>query len=368
MKIVSVSVIAIRLPFLVPFKIAYTSYHDMPSIIVKIETDKRLIGFGEGVANQHVTGETWESTYSIIHRYLAPAIIGENPFNIERIHQQMNSAIYGMPTAKAAIDIACFDIMGKASGQPVFNLIGGKYYPSLTFTRVIGIQSPEKMAEEAKQLISQGTTCLKIIVGTDLVTDIERIRAVSTVIGRNIQMRIDVNQGWKNRSTAISVLKQIDDLNIDWIEQPINADDLLGLADVRKNTSIPIMVDEGLRYKELREVIIYEAADYANIKLMKCGGIYPALKLIHQAELAGIQCVIGSMIESSIATAAGAHLASAQKNVVGNELSGPLLMDTDVASLHYEDNKLYLHDEPGLGIQVNEEVLDRLKIYSDFVN
>lgn len=257
----------------------------------------------------------------------------------------MNSVIYGSPTAKAAIDIACFDIMGKASGQPVYNLLGGKYYPSLTFAQVIGIQSPEKMAEEAKRLVEQGYTCLKFKVGTDVVTDIKRIRAVSDVVGRKIQMRIDVNQGWKKCTTAMNVIKQIDDLQIDWIEQPIAADDLIGLADVRKNTSIPIMVDEGLHYKELRDVVVYKAADYANIKLMKCGGIYPALKLIHQAEIAGIECIIGSMIESSVGTAAGGHLAIAQKNVVGNELSGPLLMKKDIASLHYEDDKLYLRDE-----------------------
>lgn len=113
MKITAIHLYAIRLPLRDPFVISYGSYSDMPSVIVKMETDEGIIGYGEGVADDHVTGESWESTFHTLKHTLAPALIGQNPMNIEKIHDMMDNTIYGVPTAKAAIDIACFDIMGK---------------------------------------------------------------------------------------------------------------------------------------------------------------------------------------------------------------------------------------------------------------
>lgn len=114
MKITAIHLYAIRLPLRDPFIISYGTYYDMPSIIVKIETDEGIVGYGEGVADDHVTGETWESTLQVLKHTLAPALLGVNPMNIEKIHDIMNQTIYGVPTAKAAIDIACFDVIGKS--------------------------------------------------------------------------------------------------------------------------------------------------------------------------------------------------------------------------------------------------------------
>ncbi|CUA79993.1 mandelate racemase/muconate lactonizing enzyme family protein [Anoxybacillus suryakundensis] len=368
MRITAVHIHAIRLPLHAPFVVSYHSYKDMPSIIVKIETDEGLVGYGEGVADEHVTGETWESTFVILKHTLAPRLIGINPLHIEALHERMNEVIYGAPTAKAAIDIACFDLIGKKLKQPVYQLLGGRFHDAFPITHVLSIGSPSEMAEEALSVVKQGYRSLKIKVGTHVEEDIARIQAIRKRIRDDIAIRVDVNQGWKNSATTLKALRALESLNIDWLEQPVVADDIDAMAYIRTKTTIPIMIDEGLRnMRDMREIIQKRAADKVNIKLMKCGGIYPAMKLAHQAELAGIECQIGSMVESSIGSAAGFHVAFAKKIVTSVELTGPLKFTKDVGNLHYDLPYIRLTNKPGLGIDVDEQTLHELTAFSDVI-
>lgn len=362
MKIKSVEIFGITLPLIQPFIVSYDTYNDLPSIITRVETEDGLVGYGEAVPDEHVTGETYLSTIEVLKTHLAPAILGENPFEIERIHEKMNKKIYGVPSAKAALDLACYDLMGKISGQLVYRLLGGPYHDTLQVPFVLSIKEPQLMAQEAKAAVDKGYSIIKIKIGKDVKTDIERVRAVRAAVGPDIQLRVDVNQGWEHVSTALYALQRIEECDIDWIEQPVLADDIDALAEIRRKTTIPVMIDEGLHgSKEMRQVIEKNAADYINIKLMKCGGLFPAVKIIHQAEMAGIRAQIGSMVESSVATAAGAHLAAAKKNVISNEMVGPLMFSRDIGNLKYNGDQLLLGAEPGLGLAVDEAVLDELK-------
>ncbi|GMB08129.1 mandelate racemase/muconate lactonizing enzyme family protein [Thermolongibacillus altinsuensis] len=368
MKITAIHLYAIRLPLHVPFVISYHSYHDIPSVIVKIETDEGIVGYGEGVADEHVTGETWESTFYILKNTIAPLLIGANPMNIEKLHEMMNATIYGAPTAKAAIDIACFDIIGKKLGQPVYQFIGGRYHDEFPITHVLSIAEPEQMAEEAASMVKKGYRSFKIKVGTNVHKDVERIKAVRERVGDDIAIRVDVNQGWKNSATTLVALRSLRPFNIDWVEQPVIADDIDAMAYIKSKTDIPMMIDEGLKGpREMRQIIQKNAADKVNIKLMKCGGIYPAVKLTHQAELAGIECQIGSMVESSVASSAGFHVAFSKKIVTSVELTGPLKFSKDIGNLHYDIPYIRLTEKPGLGVDVNEDILDELTVFQDVV-
>ncbi|MGG1658062.1 mandelate racemase/muconate lactonizing enzyme family protein [Brevibacillus sp. NRS-1366] len=368
MKIVSIEVFATQLPLLQPFIVAYDEFHELPSIMVKITTDTGIIGYGEGMPDPHVTGESFSSTYEMLAKDIAPLVIGQNPFDIEKIHRIMAEAVYAAPSAKAAIDIACYDAMGKAAGQPVYNLLGGKAHESLAVPYVVSILAPEEMARQAAQAVKDGYTCIKIKVGTDPAVDVKRIRAVREAIGEHMQLRVDANQGWRNVATTMRVLKQVEDCQLEWIEQPVLADDLIGLAEVRQKTFIPVMVDEGLHGdKEMREVIVRQAADLINIKLMKCGGLYPALKLVAQAEMAGIGCQVGSMVESAVATAAGAHLSMTKDMIFSNEMVGPLMFSRDFGKLNYDKYQLQLSDRPGLGVDVDEEAVRELSVHTCFI-
>lgn len=365
MIITNIEVFSIDLPLVEPFVVSYTSYDSMPSVIVKITTDTGHVGYGEGVADEHVTGESAESTFQILKKTIAPRLIGENPMWLERIHEVMDGAIYGVPTAKAAIDIACYDLIGKALGVPVYELIGGKYHESFSLAHVLSIAEPAVMAEEAASKVAEGYGFLKMKVGTEVQEDVKRIKAVRERIGNDIPIRVDVNQGWQTSANTLQALQALRDVSLDWLEQPVVADDIDGMVEVKAKSSIPVMIDEGLRgVREMREIIAKRAADKVNIKLMKCGGIYPATKLAHMAEMAGMECQIGSMVESSIGSAAGYHVAFSKKIITSVELTGPLKFSKDVGNLHYDVPFIRLTDKPGLGVDVDEQVLEELTVQS----
>jgi L-Ala-D/L-Glu epimerase len=368
MKITAIHLYAIKLPLIDPFVISYGSYDHMPSVIVKIDTDEGIVGYGEGVADEHVTGETWEGVYHTLKSTIGPALLGKNPMEIEKIHDLMNKTIYGAPTAKAAIDIACFDLLGKKLNQPVYQLIGGRYHQEFPITHVLSIAEPEKMAKEAAAMVEKGYGSFKMKVGTKVNEDVARIKAVREQVGPDIAIRVDVNQGWINSSNTLVALKQLEDLQIDWVEQPVLADDIDGMVEVKSKTTLPLMIDEGLKCtREMIEIIKKRAADKVNIKLMKCGGIYPAVKLAHQAELVGMECQIGSMVESSVGSAAGFHVAFSKKIITSVELTGPLKFSKDIGDLKYEVPFIRLTEKSGLGVEVNEDTLQELTVFQDVV-
>lgn len=366
MKITEVEVFAIRLPLYEPFVISYGSFDDMPSIIVKITTDSGHVGYGEGVADEHVTGESWHSTYHVIKHTLAPKLLNENPKNMERIHELMDEAIYGVPTAKAALDIACYDVVGKALNVPVYDLLGGRYHQEFPITHVLSIASPEKMANEAAEKVAEGYRSLKMKVGERITEDVRRIEAVRARVGKEIAIRVDVNQGWTNSANTLQALRKLEHCELDWIEQPVIADDIDGMVEIRSKTHTPVMIDEGLRgIHEMRDIIAKRAAHKVNIKLMKCGGIYPAMKLAHMAEMAGIECQIGSMVESSVGSAAGFHVGFSKKTITSVELTGPLKFKEDIGNLHYDVPYIRLNEQPGLGVTVCDEQLQKLTVFSE---
>lgn len=368
MKIVSIEASMIHLPLKQPFTISYASYDSMPSVIVKMTCDNGVIGYGEGVADQHVTGETMEGVYQVITKTLAPHLIGKDPRAIESIHELMDKLILNATTAKAAIDIACFDAVGKALDVPVYQLIGGRYHDKFPITHVLSIQTPEAMAEEAAKKVAEGYDSFKLKVGYKMEEDVARIKAVYNRVGHAAKLRVDVNQGWENAATTLQALYLLKDVQLDWLEQPTLANHIDALQAVKQKSHVAIMADESLVYqKELKELIDKKACDKINIKLMKCGGIYPAAKLAIMAEMAGIDCQIGSMVESSIGSAAGFHVGFSKKNITSVELTGPLKFTEDVGNLNYDVPFICLNEKPGLGIEIDEAKLQALTIESDVV-
>ena len=369
MKIQQVEIFAIQLPLIEPFIISYATYDTMPSIILKMTTDTGVVGYGEAVPDEHVTGETWESTYAVLKHKLIPAIIGENPMMFEKIHDKMDEIVKDVPAAKAAIDIACFDITGKVLQVPVYQLLGGRYHEKFPITHVLSIGTPEAMADEAVNRVKMGYQSFKMKVGTDIASDVARIKAVRACVGEDIAIRVDINQGWGNVAATLQGLRALRDLNIDWLEQPIHSEDIDGMVEIKAKSDITLMIDEGLRgVREMREIIAKRAADKVNIKLMKCGGIYPAMKLAIMAEMAGIECQIGSMVESSIGSAAGFHVAFSKKIMTSVELTGPLKFSKDVGNLHYDVPFICLNEKPGLGVEVDEGIIKELCKFSTIIS
>lgn len=361
LEIAKIELFSVRFPLKVPFVVSYHHYDDMPSIIVRMTTSCGIVGYGEAVPDEHVTGETIESTIAVLRHQLGPLLIGKNPMQLEHLHDLMNRSNRGVPAAKAALDIACHDILGKKLNQPIYAWIGGRFHDAFPVTHVLSIDTPERMAREAEAQVELGYTAIKMKVGVDVHSDVQRVKAVRHAVGPNIPIRIDVNQGWRNAANTVTAMRLLEPYQIDWVEQPVEADDFESMVEVKQKIAVPLMMDEGVRdMYDMRRMTMMQAAHKANIKLMKCGGIHPAKKLVHMAEMSGIECQIGSMVESSIASSAGFHVAFSSKNVHTVELTGPLRFSKDVGNLTYDLPNISLNERPGLGIEIDEEMLQRL--------
>lgn len=368
MKIVRADIYRINLPLREPFIISYATYHSMPSVVIKLYTDNGIVGFGESVPDEHVTGDSIHSVYEVLKHYLLPAIIGMDPRNIHLIHEQMNQTLMRNGAAKAAIDIACYDILGKYSDLPIYTLLGGRKRKQASIPKVLSILEPKVLAKQAKEAIQEEYKEIKMKLGTDSHFDIQRVQAVREAVGNGVPMRVDVNQGWETVQEAKKAMKALEPYQLSWVEQPISAQDVSLFRHVKESTSIPLMADESLvTSQDLRTFIEHRSVDYINIKLMKSGGIYPAYQLATQAELFGIQCQIGSMVESSIASSAGFHVALSHKNIVSTEISGPTKFTVDPGDLSYALPYVHLSEKPGLGIQVDEEIVTRLCVEKETI-
>ena len=241
---------------------------------------------------------------------MKPALIGADPEDPEIIHKIMDSKLAGNTSAKAAIDIACYDIMGKAKGLPVHRLLGATQ-TVLTTDMTIGIDTTEKMVEDALERVSQGFHCLKIKAGINPEEDLEHFAAIRQAVGPDIDIRVDANQGY-DIETAAEVLKKFPELGISEAEQPLVSWDLDGMAELKKLSPVPLLIDEGVHSPvHARWACEKDSGEAINIKLMKCGGIWPALQINEIAKASGKTCIVGCMSETKLGLAAGAAVVAA---------------------------------------------------------
>ena len=274
----------------------------------------------------------------------------------------MDARVDAVPAAKAAIDIAVHDLVGKAAGLPLWALLGGRSKPHLTISRVVSIKAPEQMATDAQQHVAMASKRSSFKVGDadNWRLDVTRVAAVREAIGPEIGIKIDVNQGWKTPGIAIPAIRQILASNPDYIEQPVDQHDIAALAEVRRapgHRSWPMSALHGVR--EMARVVELRAADLVNIKLMKTGGLVNAMRVNAIAEAAGIVGQVGTMVESSIASAAGLHLAMAHANIKTVEMGGPLMIADDIGNLQAVLRPQQHHPArcPRPGRRVSEEAI-----------
>jgi o-succinylbenzoate synthase len=361
-----IEVYPVTLKYYEPFRIAPEASTESNNVVVKVVTDYGVHGWGEASPSERVTGETVETVIHVLDK-IAPKLIGLCPLRIEQIIEVMDSVAAGNPSAKAAIDIALHDIYGKTVRKELFRVLGG-YRTEVLTDITLGIKSPRDMAKDAVKAVKRGFKALKVKVGVDPEEDVERVKLIREAVGSDIQIRIDANQGWTPQQ-AVKALNKMAKYNIQFAEQPIPAENLEGLVEVKRNSPIPIMADESVHSPEdAIRLIKAEAVDLINIKLMKSGGIHKARKIAAIAEAAGIPCMIGCMGESEIGIAAGAHLAAAVKNIQYADLDSDLLIKDKLVKKGGTKVKNSIRIFPkihGLGIrELDEAKLGRpLKVY-----
>ncbi|HEY5387926.1 MAG TPA: dipeptide epimerase [Thermoleophilia bacterium] len=317
MKITAVHVETLELEMEEPFVIASSALATSPCDLVRVETDVGLVGFGEACPAFEFTGDTLWSVQDVIGEYLGPAVIGKDPFQLEAIVHCWERELWtvGNQAACAAVEMALWDLQGKALGRPLCDLIGGRTRDGLTEVIAWGWDEPETLADKTRRMRAEGITVFKVKVGDLPERDEQRVAAVREAAGPDARLTVDANQGWLNAKTAIRAIRMLEPYRIDLAEQPVRMDDLEAARFVRSHVDVSIALDESVRGpREALAAAAAEACDIIVIKLMKTGGILNALKVNAIAEAAGIRVMVGNMGESSLGLAAHFHLSAALAN------------------------------------------------------
>ncbi len=366
-----VEVIPLRIPYVRPFKISrgYVGRPGQPGehIYIKVITSDGEIGWGEARPMHTWMYETMESVYTSIKKYLAPVLIGKEPYDIIRIHEEMDKTLTpvvssGQPFAKSAIDIALHDLVGKLTGLPLHRLIGGKLSDYVEMSALIS-GDPETIGEYAKEMKAKGFKCFKLKIMGDVEEDYRCVIALKEAVGDECQIWLDANQAYSS-FRIVQLLNKIKDINnIVCIEQPVPTTDFHGLRRIVRISPIPIAVDESLfSHYDLLKLISMEALDLLVFKVAK-SGIRNSLKIYHVAEAAGIDCFGSGMTESGVGFSASIHLYSTMKIAAPVDTNGPqFLADLLVEDLEIEGPRVKVPDKPGLGIKVREDKIEEYKV------
>jgi L-alanine-DL-glutamate epimerase-like enolase superfamily enzyme len=372
MKITSIECIPVSMPFAKPMKMGGGTASCSDAVVVKIHTDEGITGICEtGDTSPWYMGESQDSIMHNINKVYGPQILlGEDPFNIEKIVARMDKAAKLNHQSKAVIDYALHDLMGKALGVPVYKLLGGLSNEKIALAFVMSSGTAEEVGAEGKMLVKAGFKAMKLKVGARTPDeDIEMIGALRAAVGNNIKIMIDTNGGWMYHQ-ALYVLQRVAKYNIYLSEQPVPWWDIDGLARLRKKVDVPIFPDEAAaELNDLIKIIEREAADGFFLKVPKAGGILKSQKWVSIAQSANLPVMCGCMINSGLGAAVEAHFLAAtawmgkiEQEAIGplnlynihDTVSTPLKNDLAVKVPRYEKGFLYPPDGPGLGVELNE--------------
>ena len=366
MKITEFVIHPLRMPLVHPYVLsnAYGVLAESDQIYIEIRTDEGITGWGEGNPWPAFSGDTAASVVCVLRELICPALISEDPTNLNAIHDKMDSLIAGNKMAKAAIDMACYDILGKSLGVPVHKILGGKKHDTIKCFWSVGGSTPQESAAEVLDVKNRGYWGCMIKIGTDYKNDIARTLAVREAVGPDFPLIADANQGW-DYDTALRYGRGVECADLLFYEQPVKAWDITSLAGLRRKLNIPISADEGVStIQEAMALIKAEACDIFSIKSSKQGGIMPAKKICDYASENGVRLFFNSMIEGGITQAASLNVAATSDimTTTGHSFFSTLRHKddvTDFASL-VTDGITTIPEKPGLGVTVYE---DKIKKY-----
>lgn len=354
MRITRVRLGRISVPLRVPFKTALRSVDSVEDVVVEVHTDAGTIGYGEAPPTGVITGDTTGAIVGAVQDHIGRAILDRDVDDLEDLLQRVQRSIVHNTSAKAAVDMALWDLYGQLHHIPVYKLLGGARKCIVTDI-TISVNPPEEMARDARDAIGRGYDCLKVKVGANPALDVERLSAVRRAVGDDVCIRIDANQAWRPRE-AVRILNAMQEkgLAIEFVEQPVKAQDIDGLRYVTEHSDVPVLADESVFSPEdAMRIMQTRAADLINIKLMKCGGLTNALKIASAAEVYGVECMIGCMLEAKISVNAAVELACAKRIITKVDLDGPVLCSEDpiLGGAVFREKEITVSDEPGLGIR-----------------
>ena len=352
-------------------------------LLVKMTGDDGTVGWGESPALKdwagdygRYFGESAGTTKYVVENYLAPAVTERDAGNIAGLHQRMDNAVRGYPYAKACVEMAAYDLMGRSLDVPVYQLLGGKVRDRIPVTHSIGLLPMDEAVAECRQVVQEGVQTIKIKVGVEPRRDIELVHRVREAVGDEIALCVDANQGYSSPGEALQTLKAMEPCRLKYAEQPVEG--LLRMAEVAKALDTPVMADESAwTPQDVLEIFERRAADIISIYTTKPGGVHPGLEVAAVARAAGFPCNLNGSVETGVGNLANLHLAAAAPAVTlscvvpvstpaeaqRGQLAGIYYTDDlTEAPMVFEDGSIVVPEGPGMGIDVDEGKIDKYRV------
>ncbi len=350
--------------------------------IVRLITSNGSEGFGEapvlptwGGDYGRYFGEDIQTTIHLVNDVLFPSLKGSEASQLSSLLETMDRVVVGYPYAKAAIDSALHDLVGKSQGRPVYDLLGGKKREKLLVSHSLGLMSASRSAEEAKQAVREGIRAIKIKIGKGIKLDSLVVSAVRDEVGEKVKLGVDANCGYASVTEVLRALEKIEKSNIDYFEQPIEG--IRNLLTISKKTKIPVVADESAwSLEDVNEICALKAARGISVYTTKPGGLYHAKQILSFCAKNSLMSNINGSCETGVGNAANIHLGiSAEKlelpcvvpvtNIAGKEqtrVAGVFYSDDIIeVPFKFEDGYIYPPRGHGLGIKVNEKKLGRYR-------
>ncbi|MGA0856216.1 MAG: mandelate racemase/muconate lactonizing enzyme family protein [Burkholderiaceae bacterium] len=371
-RIVKVEVYGVEVPLVgAGFKNAYITKTKQRSAVVRITDQDGQVGLGNIDPSPGYSVETIEQSLDVLAETLGPAAVGQDFSNIHLLTSHLDGQVDQFLDAKAAIEMAATDLIGRRHGLCVSDLLGGSVVNHAQFNAWIGIVSPEEAAAEAKRWFDAGWRSTKIKIGGDIHADRDRVAAVRKATSPEFKIRVDANAGYSVEQ-AIELGKMLEPYGLELMEQPVAAEDFEGLKAVRQAVKIPIMADEAITdFDSLIRIIRMQAADIVKLKVMKQGGFLRTSRMMACAEAAGLGVVIGHGFGLGINTMAEMLLASTSRAVLpGYECVGPIKTSDDIVThkLDLTKGHLEIPHGPGIGVDLDEAKLERFKFFEQILS
>jgi len=370
MKILGIETIPVRVPIDPGLAVIGSrgGHTESPFLFVRIATDEGLAGVGEVSCTPGWSGEDQVTAAQLIHTYLEPVLVGQDPLDLARLSAALERRVAGNPFTRAGVEMALWDLAGKVAGLPLYRLWGEAQRDAVPTKFSVSGRPPERAAEIAAWAVSQGYTAMKVKVGTDLATDLARVAAVRAAIGPDVRLGVDANGGW-SPWVALEAVRRLTEYDVFFVEQPVGPHDLSQLAAVRAHSPVPILADESVNTVfEAMAIVRASAADAFSIYVGSGGGLSMARRVSQVAYAAGLACTVGSNLEMGVATAAMIHLGMVLPP--GSVEAFPC----DILSHHFYEDMLITEplditatravppEGPGLGVELDGERLEHYRV------
>jgi muconate cycloisomerase len=352
-------------------------------VVLRLELESGIVGWGEaqvigtwGGDHGARYGETPRMTATAIKDVLIPAVTGHDVTEIEQLHARMDRVLRGYPYAKAAIDVAVHDAIGKIYGVPVYQLLGGKVRDGVALAHSIGLMDAAAAEREAAEVIAEGITTIKVKIGVEVERDIAVVAAVRGAIGTAGKIRVDANQGYRSWREAVRAISAMEKYDLVYAEQPVEG--LRAMAQVSARINVPVMADESAwSAHDVLEIVRLDAAQMLSVYYTKPGGLAPSKRLLAVAGAASLPCDINGSAEMGIGVAADLHLAVSSPEImlpgtipvtstaeaIVTKVAGRKYLDDLIKTpFRFDKGLLYVPDGPGLGIEVDEAKIAKYRI------